>query len=355
LILTYRTIIVKREFVMKKTTIFLIFTIFTIVTFYSSCKDKSNEKAHEFSYSIFFPPTHTQTKAAESWAAEISKRTNNAVKINIFPGGTLTNADKCYAGVVDGVSDLGMSCFSYTRGRFPIMEAADLPFGYVSGFAATKTVNEYYNTLQPDELKDVKVLYLHAHGPGILHTKKPVKTLEDFKGLKIRSTGLSAKIVETLGGVPVAMPQGATYESLQRGLVEGTFTPIETLKDWKQGEVVKYTTNCKNIGYTTTMFVVMNLKKWNSLPDDIKKAFTDVSDEWIDIHGKAWDTADDAAITYTKSLGNEIIELSSEESPKWVTAIEPVINNYIDESKKKNFDGAKAIAELKKQLSIYNK
>jgi len=235
------------------------------------------------------------------------------------------------------------------------MEAADLPLGYPSGFAATKSVNEYYKTFQPDELKDVKVLYLHAHGPGILHTKKPIRKLEELKGLKIRSTGLSAKVVEILGGTPVAMSQGSTYESLQRGLVEGTFTPIETLKDWRQAEVVKYTTDCKSVGYTTTMFVVMNLNKWNSLPDNIKKVFTDVSGEWIDTHGKAWDTADDDARAYTKSLGNEIIELSNEENLKWAAAVEPVISNYIEESKKKNFDGAKAVADLKNQISTYSK
>ncbi|MCL1911385.1 MAG: TRAP transporter substrate-binding protein [Leptospirales bacterium] len=338
---------------MKKTTLFLI-AVLTMTVFYLSCK-KEPAGYYELSYSIFFPPTHTQTKVAENWAAEISKRTDNAVKINIFPGGTLTNADKCYDGVVSGLSDLGMSCFSYTRGRFPVMEAADLPLGYINGFAATRTVNEYCKALQPDELKDVKVLYLHAHGPGILHTKKPVEKLEGIKGQKIRSTGLSAKVVEVLGGVPVAMSQGATYESLQRGLVEGTFTPIETLKDWRQAEVVKYTTDCKSIGYTTTMFVVMNLNKWNSLPDDIKKVFTEVSNEWIDIHGKAWDTADNDARVYVKNLGNEIIELSSEENSKWAAAVEPVITNYINESKKKNFDGDQAVANLKSQLAKHNK
>jgi len=338
---------------MKKTTLFLLPAVIMTI-FCLSCK-KEPANYYEFSYSIFFPPTHTQTKAAEDWAAEISKRTNNAVKVNIFPGGTLTNADRCYDGVVSGLSDLGMSCFSYTRGRFPVMEAADLPLGYVSGFAATKIANEYYMSLQPDELKDVKVLYLHAHGPGILHTKKPVRKLEEIKGLKIRSTGLSAKVVEILGGIPVAMSQGATYESLQRGLVEGTFTPIETLKDWKQAEVVKYTTDCKGIGYTTTMFVVMNLNKWNSLPDDIKKVFADVSNEWINVHGKAWDTADDMAGTYVKSLGNEIIELSGEESSKWATAVEPVITNYISESKNKGIDGDKAVTTLKSLLLKYNK
>ncbi|MDR3238358.1 MAG: TRAP transporter substrate-binding protein [Spirochaetia bacterium] len=341
---------------MKKTILFLAM-LFAMTVFYVSCKKESGKNYYyEFSYSIFFPPTHAQTKAASDWADEIAKRTAGAVKINIFPSGTLTNANECYDGVVKGLSDLGMSCFSYTRGRFPVMEAADLPLGYPNGFAATRIVNEYYNTQQPDELKNVKVLYLHAHGPGLLHTKKPVRTLEELKGLKIRSTGLSAKVVDVLGGTPIAMSQGATYESLQRGVVEGTFTPIETLKDWRQAEVVKYTTDCSSVGYTTAMFVIINNNKWNALPDEIKKVFTDVSNEWIDIHGKAWDTADNEAKEYTKSLGNEILTLSPAESGRWAKAVEPVISDYINESKKKQgFDGGKAVSDLRKLIAAYSK
>ncbi|HOD72737.1 MAG TPA: C4-dicarboxylate ABC transporter substrate-binding protein, partial [Deltaproteobacteria bacterium] len=84
-------------------------------------------KVVELSYSIFFPPAHAQCKAGEDWAREIEKRTSGRVKINTFPGGTLTSAGECYDGVVKGISDIGMSCFAYTRGRFPVMEAVDLP------------------------------------------------------------------------------------------------------------------------------------------------------------------------------------------------------------------------------------
>lgn len=307
----------------------------------------------ELSYSIFFPPSHAQCKAGIAWAQEIEKRTGGAVKINIFPGGTLTNANECYDGVVNGISDLGMSCFAYTRGRFPVMEAADLPLGYPNGKAATRTVNDYYEQMKPKELDDVHVLYIHAHGPGLLHTKKPVKTLEDLKGMKIRSTGLSAKVVEALGGVPVAMPQGGTYEALQKGVVEGTFTPIETLKGWKQAEVVNYTTDCHVVGYTTAMFVVMNKKKWDSLPPDIQKTFTEVSKEWITVHGNAWDEADREGRAYTEELGNSIIELSEEEGLRWKDAVETVIRDYVQTAKEKGVDGDKAVALLRGLIASY--
>jgi TRAP-type C4-dicarboxylate transport system substrate-binding protein len=297
-------------------------------------------------YSIFFPATHAQAKAGEAWAKEIEKRTGGKVKINIFAGGSLTPADQCYDGVVKGISDIGMSLFAYTRGRFPLLEVLDLPMGYPNGMVATLVANDFITKMKPKELDEVKVLYLHAHGPGLLHTQKPVSTMADLKGMKIRSTGLSAKIVENLGGVSVAMPQGGTYEALQKGVVQGTLAPMETLKGWKQAQVVKYTTDCTNIGYTTAMFVVMNKKKWEALPKDVQKAFDDVSHEWIAIAGKAWDEADVEGYKYSAELGNKVIKLSDAEEAKWEAAVKPVADGYIKNMESKGLPGKQAVQEV---------
>ena len=290
-------------------------------------------------YSIFFPPTHGQCLAGMEWAKEIERLSEGKVKITVFPGGTLTKANQCYDGVVKGISDIGMSCFAYTRGRFPTMEALDLPLGYPNGLTATRIANQFYETFNPKELQDVKVLYLHAHGPGLLHTRKPVKTLADLQHLKIRSTGLSAKVVEALGAVPVAMPQGSTYESLQKGVVEGTFGPIEVLKGWRQAEVVKYTTDCNSVGYTTAMFVVMNKAKWNALTPDIQKIFEKTSRQWIDVHGQRWDQGDQEGRAYATSLGNEVLTLSDEERVLWKDKVRPIIDAYISNATANPLDG----------------
>lgn len=306
-------------------------------------------------YSVFFPPTHGQSQAAVDWAREIEKRTNGRVKINVFSGGTLTPADQTYDGVVKGISDIGMSVFAYTRGRFPVMEVLDLPVGYPNGRTATRVANEIFKKFKPPELDGVKVLYLHAHGPGLLHTLKPVQTLQDLKGMKIRSTGLSAKVVEMLGAVPVAMPQGGTYEALQRGVVAGTLTPIETLKGWKQAEVVKFTTDSPGIGYTTAMFVVMNLKKWNALPKDIQDIFEAVSEQWIDVHGKKWDDLDTEGRQYAVSLGNKIIPLSKEENERWKRAVTPIIQDYIKTTDARGLPGKGAVNEVESLIIKYGK
>lgn len=306
----------------------------------------------KLNYSIFFPAPHKNTVLATEWAKEIEKRTNGAVKITMFPGGTLTPADKCYDGVVKGISDIGMSVLGYTRGRFPLTEVIDLPLGYKNGLAATKLINIYYQKFKPKELDDVKVMYLHAHGPGILNTKTPVKSLEDLKGMKIVCHGLSAKVVGALGGTPVAMPMPERYDALQKGVAEGAVNPIEALKGWKLGEVIKYTTENFGSAYSTSFFVVMNKEKWNSLPPDVQKTIESVNQEWIVKTGQGWDEIDKEGREFTLSRGNQIIPLSKEEDEKWAKLVRPILDEYVGNMKSKNLPGEEALKfcmeELKK-------
>jgi TRAP-type transport system periplasmic protein len=305
----------------------------------------------KLSYSVFFPPTHVQCIAATNWASEIQKRTGGRVQITIYPAGSLTKADQCYEGVIKGISDLGMSCFAYTRGRFPLMEGLDLPVGYPDGMTATRIANAMIQKYQPAELGDVKVLYVHAHGPGILASKKSVKSLADLKGLKVRATGLSAKIVESLGGTPVAMSQPETYEALSKGVVEATLCPIETLKGWKQGETIQYVVDASAIGYTTAMFVVMNKEKWAKLPPDIQKIFSEVSQESIAKHGQAWDQADQAGREFVTQLKREFIHLPDAEQQQWKNAVKPVLNGFVAKSKEKNLPGDALLADIQAEIA----
>jgi TRAP-type C4-dicarboxylate transport system substrate-binding protein len=171
------------------------------------------------------------------------------------------------------------------------------------------------------------MLYVHAHGPGILASKKAVHAMADFAGLKVRATGLSTKIVTALGGTAVGMSQPETYEALQKGVVDATLCPMETLKGWKQGEVITSVTDSSAIGYTTAMFVTMNKAKWDSLPADLQSIITEVSNEWVDKHGEAWDTADQEGLAFIKELGHEIIPLAAEEQALWLAPSSPSWTN----------------------------
>lgn len=310
-----------------------------------SCS-RSDSKVIRLNYSIFFPPTHVQAIEAERWAREIEKRSEGRVAIRLFPGGILTKSDQCYGGVVDGISDIGMSSFAYTRGRFPLLEGLDLPVGYPDGLAATRIANEMCANYRPQEIRNTHLLYVHGHGPSVLASQTPIRTLADFDGITCRATGFSAKIIDLLGGNSVGMPQNDTYEALQKGVVHATLCPVETLKGWKQGEVINHVTETPAIGYTTTMFVTMNRERWESLPPDIQEIFTAVSAEWIDRHGRAWNEADEAGRAMLAEMGKTCVTLPDEETERWRERIRPILHQYAEKAEARGLPGEAFLADL---------
>jgi TRAP-type C4-dicarboxylate transport system substrate-binding protein len=301
-------------------------------------------------YSIFFPASHRNSVLAAEWASEVEQRTGGRVKVTLFYGGTLTPADKCFDGVVKGISDLGMSCLSYTMGRFPLSEVLDLPLGAKSGRAATRLVNDFYARFRPRELDDVQVMYLHAHGPGLLRAKTPVRSLAELKGLKIRATGTSAAIVSALGAAPVAMPMSDSYDALSRGVTQGILCPTESLQGWKLGEVVKYSTLDYGAAYSITFFVVMNKARWSSLPADVQKAIEQVNAEWIERTGSSWDEMDKAGEAFAAGLGGTLIALPADEDARWAAAMQPLFDQYVADKSAKGLPAAEALKFCRERL-----
>jgi len=298
----------------------------------------------KLTYSNFFPPGHIQSKLAEAWCQEVEKRTNGQVVVEYFPGQTLTKARQVYDGVVEGISDVGFSVLAYTRGRFPVTAAVDLPLGYTSGTVATKVINAVYKKFMPKEFMDTQVMYLHAHGPGLIHTKsKPVRKMEDMKGLKFRGHGTSALVVKALGGTPVSKPMPETYQMLQKGVVDGAVYPFEANKGWKLGEVTRFATADFTAAYTTSFFVVMNKDKWNSISAANQKIIEQINMEWIDKHAEAWDTSDAKGIVFFLNQGGQIIGLDAKEGERWRNAVAPIIEDFKANMNKKGFKGTEIV------------
>jgi TRAP-type transport system periplasmic protein len=336
----------------RKTSIFISVICFVAMIFCTVTL--SSAEPVNLTYSCFFPPSHIQSILAEQWSREVEKRTAGAVKIEYFPGQTLTKSNQCYDGVVEGLSDIGFAVLAYTPGRFPVMLAVDLPLGYTSGEAATKVVNDVYNQFKPKELDDTKVMYLHAHGPGLIFTKdKPVLKLEDMKGLKFRGHGTSAEVVKALGGTPIAKPMPETYEMLQKGVVDGAVYPLESNKGWKLGEVVKYCTANFSSAYTTSFFVVMNKDKWKALPPNVQKIIEEINAEWVIKHGEAWDNSDMIGLKYFLEQGGQINGQDSKESVKWKAAVAPILVQYTKELNNKGLNGKQIIEFIETDLKKY--
>lgn len=307
----------------------------------------------QLSFANLFPPTHLHSKTYEAWGNEIEKRTGGKVKFNYYHGQTLLKGDKIYDGILQGIADSGTSVLSYTRNVFPALESLELPMAYKSGYQATMVISEFVKTHKLKELSKVKILYMHAHGPGLLHSKKPVNKMEDLKGLKVRSSGFNANIAELLGGVPVSMPQPGVYEALQKGVADATLSPYEVLFGWKQAEVIKATTECYSVGYTSGFFVFMNQNKWNSLPPDVQKVIDEVSALWPAKQGEAWNKLDKMGKDFSLEKGNEAITLSPEESARWAEAVQPVVNKYIKDRTAEGLPAAEYVATARELVKKY--
>ncbi len=313
--------------------------------------DLADAKAIQFTYSNIYPATHFNAKLADEWCKEVEKRTNGRVKIVQYFGQSLTRGAECYDGVVSELSDLGMSVLQYTRGRFPLIDFINLPLGYPSGKVATAIINEVYEKFRPEELTDTRVMYLHAHGPGFIHTKdKLIEKMEDLRGLKIRSHGPTAEMIKALGGTPVAFPMPELYQALQKGVVHGGIYPMEANKGWKLAEVTNYAIACYPSAYSLGFFVVMNKGKWNKLPSDIKETIEKINMEWILKHGEAWDKADYEGIRFFMSKRGRMIGIDDAESARWVKAVQPVIDEYRKNLKSKGLPGDEVINYVRKRL-----
>ncbi len=277
----------------------------------------------------YLPVTHKMSVLTGWFCDEVKKRTNGRLETAYYGGGTLLSPVKMYDGVVTGIADMGFSHIQYTRGRFPVTEVFDLPLGFPSGWVATQTVSEFYDKYRPKEWDEVHVLYLTTSGPLILQTvSKPVKTLEDLKGLKIRATGRITDVVKALGAVPIPLEMPDVYESLRRGVIEGIMVDLSTLKYWKFAEVVKYVTSMWRLGTGITFYFVMNKNKWNGLSPDLQKTVTEVAAEAREKQGALWNEMDLEGTDLFKSQGGQVLPLSDAEVFKWTKAVEPVIAEY---------------------------
>jgi TRAP-type C4-dicarboxylate transport system substrate-binding protein len=313
------------------------------------------EEVIKLKYSNYFPAANNFSYSIDLFCEDVKKRTNGRVEITPYHGGTLTTGPRMYDGVVHGLSDLGTSHTSYTQGRFPVSDACMLPLGFQSAWVSTKVLNDFFNEFKPKEWNDVHVLYLYSIPPFYMHTTKPVRTMDDMKGLKIRAPGLNADITKALGGIPVNLQMGDVYDAARRGVIDGIYVPTNTMYSFKFGEVFKYRTLSTYIGGAGVFYVVMNKDKWNSLPADIKMVFDELSDVYAGVPAMIWDNEDRKGAEFLKRQGGETFVLSDAENTRWEKAVEVVIKNYKEDMVKKGYskDEVESFVNFVKERIVY--
>lgn len=307
-------------------------------------------KAHSLSYSVPFPATHSQCQTATAWAREIESRTQGRIKIAIHVGGSLLEPAKTYAGVAQGTADLGMGRFADTRARFPLLDGLDLPLGYPDGKTATTIANAVVGKYATREVEDVHLLYVHAPGPSVLATRRPVAALADTRGLKVGAAGLLGRIVEKLGGTAVSLPDDETCEALRKGDIDAAFGPPAALKGSRLGELTESVTLIPSIGFTTALFVIINKATWEALPADLQQTLSDVSREWASKHGEAWDQADAAGLAAIRELGKQVQTLSVAENERAREAVKAILDEYVKTTEAAGLPGAQVLDDIRQQM-----
>ncbi len=304
------------------------------------------------------PPTSDFARnGVEQWAKMIEERTNGKVKITIYPAETLGKAKDAYEMVTNGIADIAWGFVGFFPGRFPMTEVIDLPMlGIPSAEVGSKVLWDLYaNTpYLKGEFPGVKVLALHCNAVNPIGTsKKAVRTLEDLKGLKVRTpAGPPTEFMKQAGALPVLIPAPDIFENMQKGTIDGYSIDWQGIKGFRLPEVSNYITDV-NL-FIAPFWIIMNEQKWNSLPADVQKAIEEVSGQFAAQHfGKVFDESEKQARARVKELNKEIIPLTPEEQQRWVSVAQKVWDKWVNDMEASKKPAKTVLEETQKLIKKY--
>jgi len=306
----------------------------------------------KLSYANFPPAPTFPCVQMERWKAEVEKRSNGQVAINTYPGGTLLDAKGMMDGVIAGQADIGCLCMAYQPGRFIVTNATSLPLGLPNARVASLVLWDIYQKYLPTSFAKVKVLTMFTTAPANIMSKIPIRTLEDIKGLGIRASGGAGQILKAWDANLVGMPMSDTPEALQKGVVQGLFSSLEVMKDFKFAEICKYVTFTDTVIYPFA--VVMNMDKWNSLPRDVQLVMENMRVQQAVWTGTYMDNHVEEANEWSKSTqGVEFITLAPDEKARWDARLAFMTEDWIKDATAKGFPGAEIVADIKAFAKMY--
>lgn len=325
---------------MKKVSIILILLL-ALVLILPACSSTSAPTAAQPIELIFSTPGPEMlpeftyaggTGPIKQALADITQATNGKATFKQYYAGSLNAAGTLWDAILSGAVDLGVDQPSYNKGRFPMTEILELPWGYPSSLAASTIVWNAYQKFKPNELKDLTMLYVRSYGHPVLISNKPVRTLNDLKGLKIRGTGNMNDVLTALGAAPVSMPIFEVYDALRKGTVDGALTGPDNFPNYKFNEVAKYSTDVSFIANGMITTCLMNTSKLNSLPKDVQKVFKDSIDKTNPNYWKIIEKTMTDGIDYAKQKGMEMITIPASEQPQWQAIAKTVADKYVADS-----------------------
>jgi len=314
---------------------------------------EAKDKPIKLTYAFFAPAGTFPGKQMAHWAEEIEKRTDGLVKVQTFPAGTLLGAREMYDGVLNGVADIGLGSPSYDPGRFPLTSGVSLPVKFPNATVASLTLLNLIMEFKPAEYEPYKIITMFTTEPGHIQSRDPVESLEDLKGMKLRAAGTGVPVLKALGAAPVGMPMPMVPESVQTGVIDGTMTSREVLKDFKLAELLHHVLEYPTV--VVTFAAVMDKKKWDALPDKVKKVIDELAVEMAIWTGQYHDKQNvGEAIAWSKKEHNlQVHTLSDDQIAEWDALLAPMVEDWKKEMEAKGLPAEKFLARLKELRDKY--
>ena len=313
-------------------------------------------KSVELSFATHNPPkAGPMANSFVPWGKEIEKRSNGRLKIKFYFSQTLVKARDAYDAVENGIADMTWFAFSMARGRFPLATVLELPFLSPDTYTGSHALIDLYKEF-PEmraEVKDVRLLSLWVTLPYEIHTVgKPVRVLEDVKGMKMATQPGASPALELIGAIPVTTPVPGIYQNLEKGVADGTSLAWGAFKAYKIYEVTKYHTNAHlgGVAYCT----IMNKAKWAGLPEDLQKVILDVTAERLpDSTCRAVTNEANEGIKIVKERGQEIFDLPRDEMKRWVATARPAWDKWAKDMDAKGLPGRAVLDEAIRLVDKY--
>lgn len=321
-------------------------------------RSADQSKVIQLSYAGTTPTRHFRTIFRDpEWIKRIEKATNGRVRINYYPSETILKGNEVFHGVQRGVADIGGSAFAYNPGICQFMELFDYP-GIVNATNANIVANvgrDVYNKFKPTELDNLKILWWEGAGIcGMLITRKPIRSLDDVKGMKIRGTGISIKALQALGATPVALGVMDVYMSMQKGAIDGALFPPETLQSFRLSDFAKYATYVPWV-YSVNTITCMNIEKWKSLPPDIQQIFDKLDNEFMGWANDLVQEQQVLGVSHGKKTGVEFILFSPEDTAKGIKLVSYLANEQADPLEAKGLPAKEGLSYAKERSNYFNK
>lgn len=293
--------------------------------------------AEELKLATFVPPPHIiMSKVLTPWAAEVAKASNNALNVRMFPSMQLGGKPpELYRQMIRGISDITFTLPGYTSGDFPVMALTELPGMASSGADGTRKLWANFDKFLAPQFKGAKVLMLwNSDSASFMSKSKPIRTLADVKGLKIRtpSAAQSAQLV-ALGATPIDMPANQIYNALDRGVVDAAMIPMSAALDFKLIEVAQHFTINAPLG-RSNFLVAMNEARYQKLPANLRKIIDDTTGLNLSLKGaQIYDERSTAAEEAARKTRN-LIQLTPAENKEWLAGFRKHIGEAVAEGDK---------------------